>query len=29
VLAPRIGEFKIVYDISAGDVRAVLVELGD
>ena len=28
VLAPRIGEFKIVYDIAAGDVRAVLVELG-
>jgi len=28
VLAPRIGEFKIVYDIAAGDVRAVLVQLG-
>jgi 3-dehydroquinate synthetase len=29
VLAPRIGEFKIVYDIAADDVRAVIAQLGD
>ncbi|MBI3636774.1 MAG: 3-dehydroquinate synthase, partial [Candidatus Rokubacteria bacterium] len=28
VLAPRIGEFTIVYDIAAPDVRAVLAEIG-
>jgi 3-dehydroquinate synthase len=28
VLAPRIGQFRVVYDVAPADVRAVLVELG-
>lgn len=28
VLAPRIGAFRLVYDVPAADVRAVLAALG-
>jgi len=28
VLAPTIGAFRVVYDVGAGDIRAVLATLG-